>query len=222
VQPKTRLHSFYIGMMANKGQRIQDLLGLIHSLYDPGLAEDWDNVGLQVGDLTAPLMRVMVALDPSLPAVRAACDAEAQALVTHHPLLFRSIKRLTPDDAVGKVLWQAVQSGVAVISAHTNLDCDERGLNSWLAGQPVNTSNWWCLSQLVTKHRLQRPFLPVVQARSEPTINVLSAPGEKEPSVPLSNRTHLSVNRASWNRLRKFASRRSFHSANCHGLWRRC
>ena len=121
--------------MANKGLRIQDLLGLIHSLYDPGLAEDWDNVGLQVGDLTAPLMRVMVALDPSLPAVRAACDAGAQALVTHHPLLFRSIKRLTPDDAIGKVLWQAVQSGVAVISAHTNLDCAEDGLNSWLAGQ---------------------------------------------------------------------------------------
>ena len=121
--------------MANKGQRIQDLLGLIHSLYDPGLAEDWDNVGLQVGDLSAPLVRVMVSLDPSLHAVRAACDAGAQALVTHHPLLFRSIKRLTPDDAVGKVLWQAVQSGVAVISAHTNLDCAEDGLNNWLAGQ---------------------------------------------------------------------------------------
>ena len=135
MQPKTRLHSFYVGMMANKGQRIQDLLGLIHSLYDPGLAEDWDNVGLQVGDLTAPLKRVMISLDPSLPAVRAACDAEAQALVTHHPLLFRPVKCLTPDDAVGKVLWQAVQSGVAVLSAHTNLDCAEDGLNSWLAGQ---------------------------------------------------------------------------------------
>ena len=121
--------------MANKGQRIQDLLGLIHSLYDPGLAEDWDNVGLQVGDPGAPLARVMVALDPSLGAVQAASDAGAQALVTHHPLLFRPIKRLTPDDAVGQVLWTAVRSGVSVISAHTNLDCAEDGLNSWLARQ---------------------------------------------------------------------------------------
>jgi len=133
VQPKTRLHSFYVGKMAKKQQRIQDLLGLIHNLYDPGLAEDWDNVGLQVGDPAAPLERVMVALDPSLGAVQAASDAGAQALVTHHPLLFRPIKRLTPDDAVGQTLWTAVHSGVSVISAHTNLDCAEDGLNSWLA-----------------------------------------------------------------------------------------
>jgi len=121
--------------MANKGQRIQDLLGLIHNLYDPGLAEDWDNVGLQVGDLAARLTRVMVSLDPSLRAVQAACDAGAQALVTHHPLLFRPIKRLTPGDVVGQALWQAVQSGIAVISSHTNLDSARDGLNCWLAGQ---------------------------------------------------------------------------------------
>jgi dinuclear metal center YbgI/SA1388 family protein len=122
-------------MMANKGQRIQDLLGILHSLYDPGLAEEWDNVGLQVGDPAAPLTRAMVALDPSLSALQAACAAEAQALVTHHPLLFRPVKRLTPDDTVGRVVWEAVRSGVAVISAHTNLDCAEDGLNSWLAEQ---------------------------------------------------------------------------------------
>jgi len=48
-------------------------------------------------------------------------------------LLFRPIKRLTPDDAVGRVLWTAVRSGVAIISAHTNLDCAADGLNRWLA-----------------------------------------------------------------------------------------
>jgi len=121
--------------MANKGQRIQDLIGLVHTLYDPCLAEDWDNVGLQVGDPAAPLARAMIALDPSLGALQAASEAGAQALITHHPLLFRPIKRLTPDNAVGQVLWTAVRSGVSVISAHTNLDCAEEGLNSWLARQ---------------------------------------------------------------------------------------
>jgi dinuclear metal center YbgI/SA1388 family protein len=119
--------------MAKQGQRIQDLVGLVHKLYAPELAEDWDNVGLQVGDPGASLAKVMVALDPSLSAIEAAQAAGAQALVTHHPLLFRSIKRLTPEDAVGQVLWSAVRSGVAIISAHTNLDCAVDGLNSWLA-----------------------------------------------------------------------------------------
>ncbi len=106
---------------------------MVHKLYAPELAEDWDNVGLQVGDPGAHLERVMVALDPSLSAVQAARDAGAQALVTHHPLLFRPIKRLTPEDAVGLALWTAVRDGVAIISAHTNLDCAVDGLNSWLA-----------------------------------------------------------------------------------------
>lgn len=119
--------------MVKQGQRIQDLVGLIHRLYAPELAEDWDNVGLQVGDPGRPLHRVMVALDSGLEAVEAARDAGAQALVTHHPLLFKPVKRLTPDDAVGKVLWTAVRDDVAIISAHTNLDCAVDGLNSWLA-----------------------------------------------------------------------------------------
>ena len=119
--------------MVKQGQRIQDLVGLVHKLYAPELAEDWDNVGLQVGDPGAPLERVMVALDPCLEAVQAARTAGAQALVTHHPLLFRPIKRLTPDDAVGQVLWSAVRDGVAIVSAHTNLDSAVDGLNSWLA-----------------------------------------------------------------------------------------
>ncbi len=119
--------------MAKQKQRIQDLVGLVHKLYAPELAEDWDNVGLQVGDPGAPLEKVMVALDPSLSAVQAARNAGAQALVTHHPLLFRPIKRLTPEDAVGLTLWTAVRDEVAIISAHTNLDCAVDGLNSWLA-----------------------------------------------------------------------------------------
>jgi len=119
--------------MAKQGQRIQDLIGLIHKLYPPEMAEEWDNVGLQVGDPGAALERVLVALDPSLTAVEAARLTGAQALVTHHPLLFHPIKRLTPDDAVGQVLWAAVRSGVAIISAHTNLDCAVDGLNRWLA-----------------------------------------------------------------------------------------
>lgn len=121
--------------MARQGQRIQDLVGLVHKLYAPELAEDWDNVGLQVGDPGAPLERVMVALDPCLSAAQAARDAGAQALVTHHPLLFHPIKRLTPEDAVGQVLWTAVRDGLAIISAHTNLDNAVAGLNSWLAAR---------------------------------------------------------------------------------------
>jgi len=88
--------------------RVQDLLGVVHSLYPPDLAAEWDNVGLQVGDPTAPVERVLVALDPGTAVVQAACAQGAQLLVTHHPLLFKPLRRLTPDDPVGRAFVEAL------------------------------------------------------------------------------------------------------------------
>ncbi len=115
--------------------RIQDLVGLIHKLYPPSLAEDWDNVGLQVGDPAAPVERLMVCLDPTEATLDAALAAGAQALLSHHPLIFRPFKRLVPADETGRILFRAVREGIAVLSAHTNLDRGVDGLNDWLAAR---------------------------------------------------------------------------------------
>ncbi len=120
-------------MPKERTARIQDLVGLVHTLFPPALAEDWDNVGLQVGDPAAPVRKVLVALDPTEAALKMAQTTGAAALLTHHPLLFRPLKCLTPGDEVGRVIWRAVRDGVAIISAHTNLDRASGGLNDWLA-----------------------------------------------------------------------------------------
>lgn len=113
--------------------RIHDLVGFLNTLFPPELAEEWDNVGLQVGDPAVPFSQGMVALDPDMGAVLGACKAGAQVLITHHPLLFQGIKRLTPEDEVGRILFHAIQNNLVILSAHTNLDSAQPGLNSWLA-----------------------------------------------------------------------------------------
>jgi dinuclear metal center YbgI/SA1388 family protein len=113
--------------------RIQDLVGLVNTLYPPSLAEEWDNVGLQAGDPGSELNRVLLSLDPSERALDAAREAGAQALLTHHPLIFRPLKSLTPVDETGRILFRAVREGIAVLCAHTNLDRAPEGLNDWLA-----------------------------------------------------------------------------------------
>jgi dinuclear metal center YbgI/SA1388 family protein len=113
--------------------RIQDLIGLVNTCWPPSLAEEWDNVGLQVGDPAAELNRVLVCLDPSEAALEAARSIGAQAILAHHPLIFRPLKHLTPGDETGRVLFAAVREGIAVLSAHTNLDRGAEGLNDWLA-----------------------------------------------------------------------------------------
>ncbi len=113
--------------------RIQDLLGMVHALYPPSLAEEWDNVGLQVGDPAATVSRVLISLDPSEAALAAAEAAGAQALLSHHPLFLRPLKNLTPGDEAGRVALGAVRAGVALLAAHTNLDRASSGLNDWLS-----------------------------------------------------------------------------------------
>ncbi len=122
-------------MAKPKIARINDLLGLLNGLCPPGLAEDWDNVGLQVGDPNAEVSRVLVCLDAEQAAIAAAEEAGAQAVVSHHPLLHRPLKRLTPADETGRVLFRAIRNGIAVLSAHTNLDRVADGLNDWLAAR---------------------------------------------------------------------------------------
>lgn len=113
--------------------RIHDLVGLLNALYPTALAEDWDNVGLQVGDPQAQVSKVLVCLDPSQAALQAAVELGAQAILCHHPLIFRPLRHLTPADETGRILFSAVQQHIAIIAAHTNLDRAANGLNDWLA-----------------------------------------------------------------------------------------
>lgn len=113
--------------------RIHDLVGLLNALYPPTLAEDWDNVGLQVGDPRAQVSKVLVCLDPTEQALQTAVDQGAEALLCHHPLIFKPLRSLTPGDEAGRILFAAVQQQIAIIATHTNLDRASNGLNDWLA-----------------------------------------------------------------------------------------
>jgi len=113
--------------------RIQDLNGLLNALYPAQFAEDWDNVGLQVGDPLARVDRVLVCLDPTREALAEAAERHTQAIISHHPLIFKPLKQLTPNSETGSLVWEAVRSDIAVFSLHTNLDRANPGLNDWLA-----------------------------------------------------------------------------------------
>ncbi len=113
--------------------RVNDLLGLLNRLYAPQLAEDWDNVGLQVGDGTAEVRRVLVCLDIDSRVVARAQAEEAQLVLAHHPLLFKPLKRIAPADEVGRTVFAAIRAGISLVSVHTNLDRARDGLNDWLA-----------------------------------------------------------------------------------------
>jgi len=120
-------------VVKQKTTHLSDIIGFLNQLCPPDLAEDWDNVGLQVGDATAEIDKILVCLDAEEIAIQEALRQRAQLIISHHPLIFRPIKRLTPTDMTGRVLFQAIKNNIAVVSAHTNLDRAADGLNDWLA-----------------------------------------------------------------------------------------
>ena len=111
----------------------RDILDLLQRLAPPALAEDWDNNGLLCGRLDAPVTRVLVALDPFLPAAEEAAALGAQLLVTHHPLIFRPAKAVTDETAVGRTLLWLIEHGIAAMNAHTSLDYAAGGVTDALA-----------------------------------------------------------------------------------------
>ncbi len=113
--------------------RLQDLIGLLNSHYPQDLAEGWDNVGLQVGDPKQHISKTMIALDPTPSTIQSAIAQQCQALITHHPLIFKPLKKISTDSETGQILFEAIRNNLAIISVHTNLDHAADGLNDWLA-----------------------------------------------------------------------------------------
>lgn len=115
------------------GATVAEIIKIMDQLAPPLLAEEWDNVGLQIGDPRQSVRRIWVALDPSLEVVRAACDKKVDLLITHHPLIFRPLKSIDFETPGGSVIQMATQHQLAIFSAHTNLDIVRNGVNDVLA-----------------------------------------------------------------------------------------
>ncbi|HEV3415775.1 MAG TPA: Nif3-like dinuclear metal center hexameric protein [Pirellulales bacterium] len=99
----------------------------------PRLAEEWDNVGLLVGNAARPVERMMTCLTLTPDSVGEAVAEQADLVVTHHPLPFRPLRRVTSDSPEGRLLLDLIEARIAVYSPHTAFDSTGRGVNQRLA-----------------------------------------------------------------------------------------
>ena len=97
------------------------------------LAEDWDNVGLLVGDDSREAARVMTCLTITPGTAAEAISQAANLVVAHHPLPFRALKRLTAESTTGRMLLDLIGAKIAVYSPHTAFDSAANGINQRLA-----------------------------------------------------------------------------------------
>jgi dinuclear metal center YbgI/SA1388 family protein len=112
---------------------VADLCKFLEAYAPVQLAEDWDNVGLLLGDMQMPFRRIMTCLTITPDTAREAIDRKADVIVTHHPLPFRPLKKITTSTIPGKLLWEIAGARIAIYSAHTAYDSAVRGINARLA-----------------------------------------------------------------------------------------
>ncbi len=112
---------------------VADIIKLLEVIAPLHLAESWDNCGLQVGQLQWPVKHIRTALDPLPRVVADALESGVDLLVTHHPLIFKPVKRVDFGSDLGDIIRQAAVNRMAVYAAHTSLDIAPGGLNDILA-----------------------------------------------------------------------------------------
>ena len=112
---------------------IADITTALEAWAPPGSAQDYDNVGLQVGDASRAVTSAVLALDATPEVLAEAKAHDAELVVTHHPLLFRPLDGVTADDYVSNLALQFAEAGVALYSIHTNLDAAPGGVSFALA-----------------------------------------------------------------------------------------
>ena len=112
---------------------VADIIQAMETIAPSSLAEDWDNVGLQVGQKNWSVKKIWVSLDPILDVVSSACQDDADLLITHHPLIFKPLHSIDFGTPTGSIIHKAALHKMAIFTAHTNLDIVAEGLNDVLA-----------------------------------------------------------------------------------------
>ncbi len=114
---------------------VADIVEVMEGLAPSGLAESWDNPGLQAGNKKWPVKHIWVALDPLPLVVTAAIKDKADLLITHHPLIFHPIKSIDFSSPLGRIILKAANHKLSIFSSHTNLDSVQGGINDILAAK---------------------------------------------------------------------------------------
>ncbi len=113
--------------------KVGDITAVLESFAPLRIQESWDNSGLIIGSPEDEVHGVMVGFDCTRALVDEAIEKGCDMVVTHHPLIFKGIRRIDGKDPVGAAIMQAIRGGVAVYAAHTTADKVITGVSGAMA-----------------------------------------------------------------------------------------
>jgi len=151
-------------------RKFKEITDYMDKFCPPHLAFDGDNVGLIVGSAEKTVSKVMLSLDVDEHVVSEAVSLNADAIISHHPLMFHAIKRLSPTDPMQKTLIHLVSNDIPLFSAHTNLDCVHGGLNDFLA-EKLGIKDTKVIQVVLSENSVQHGFGRIGQVPDGTTLS---------------------------------------------------
>ena len=115
--------------------KVRDVVAAIEEFAPLGIQEKWDNSGLCIGSPEDEVNSVLLGLDCTPELVDEAVACGADMIVTHHPLIFSGLKKISPDDLVGAAVIKAVKAGISIYAAHTSADKVIAGVSGAMAAR---------------------------------------------------------------------------------------
>lgn len=113
--------------------KVKDIASVIEEFAPVCLQESYDNTGLQVGDPEMPVSAILLCLDVTEEVLEEARRRQCNLIVSHHPLLFAGLKRVTGSTPTEKIVIEALRDNIAIYASHTNLDSAAEGVSFEIA-----------------------------------------------------------------------------------------
>src|SRR4030042_5430366 len=112
--------------------KIKDITEKIDKIVPLKLAQDWDNVGLLIGDPEKNVKNILLTIDITKEVISEAIKQKAELIISYHPVIWDALKTITTDGP-SSIVYDLIRSGIAVFSIHTALDVITGGVNDGLA-----------------------------------------------------------------------------------------
>lgn len=113
--------------------KCSDIISIMEDYANSSIALDWDNVGLILGDENTFVKKILVALDIDDNVIEEAIHNNCDMIITHHPFIFNSIKKINCSTIVGRRIIKLIKNNINVYCAHTNLDIAKNGTSDTFA-----------------------------------------------------------------------------------------
>lgn len=109
------------------------IANIIEEIAPLNTALQWDNVGFQIGNENIEINRIMIALEVTEEVLNEAISNNIDLIITHHPLIFKSIYSVVTDNPIQKLIIKMIKNNINLYVAHTNIDASQNGTNHYLS-----------------------------------------------------------------------------------------